>query len=142
MGRFCARALAGAGEHRLGDVEPEHVAAGTDPGGEVERRRAAAAADVDHAIAGLGVRDGEEPVGHGAEHLVLMFLMGGPFWSGRRSPVFGLGGIIGVDWRGGHGDSSLASDGAGELDQILTGRNGRAARRWQGDRHAIETGPH
>ena len=47
------RALAGAREHRLGNVEPQDFAAGADARGEVDRRRAAAAADVDHALSGL-----------------------------------------------------------------------------------------
>ena len=45
------RPLASARQHRLGNVEPEDLATRTDAGGEVDRRRAAAAADIDHAIA-------------------------------------------------------------------------------------------
>jgi hypothetical protein len=99
------RALAGAREHRLGNVEPQDFAAGSDPGGEIDRRRAAAAADVDHAIAGLWGRRGDKPVGNRAQHPILMFLMVGPSRSGDGSPIFGLCGIVGVDWRSGHGPS-------------------------------------
>ena len=55
-------ALARPGEHRLGNVEPEDLAPGPHAGGEVDRRRAAAAADVDHAIARLGAGRDNQPV--------------------------------------------------------------------------------
>ena len=45
--------LLGQGEHGLGDVEPQDVAAGPDRRGQLERGAAAAAADVEHALAGL-----------------------------------------------------------------------------------------
>ncbi len=73
--------------------------------GEVDRRRAAAAADVDHALARLRARRGDQPVGNRAQHLILMLLMVGPFLSGDAVPVFGLGGVVGVERRGGHGAS-------------------------------------
>jgi hypothetical protein len=97
------RPLVSARQHRLGNVEPEDLAARTDAGGEVDRRRAAAAADIDHAIARLWRRDSDESVGNGPQNLILMFLIVGPSLSGARVPVLGLRGIIGVDWRGGHG---------------------------------------
>ena len=46
-------ALARSGEHRLGNVEPQDLAFGSHSRGEVDRRRAAAAADVDNPFAGL-----------------------------------------------------------------------------------------
>src|SRR5581483_12161256 len=50
--RKAARELRRAGEHRRRDVDTEDLAARTDPSRELCRRRTAAAADVDHALAG------------------------------------------------------------------------------------------
>ena len=46
------RAVAGAPQQKLGDVDAERLAFGRDAGGELERRRAAAAADVHDELAG------------------------------------------------------------------------------------------
>ena len=58
------RALAGAGQHWFGNVEPEDLAAGAHALCEIDRRRAASAADVDHPFARLGVRRRHQPVGN------------------------------------------------------------------------------
>src|SRR5579872_942258 len=108
------RSLAGAGEHRLGYVEPQDFAAGAYARGEVDSRRAAAAADVDDALAGLWVRCGDEPVGNRAQHLVLNLLTIGPFRSGDAVPIFCLRGVVGMDWRSGHGSFLVGSGGRGE----------------------------
>ena len=71
-------ALARSGEHRLGNVEPEDLASRSHARGEVDRRRAAAAADVDHPFAGLGSSRRHQPVGNRAQHLILMLLMVDP----------------------------------------------------------------
>jgi hypothetical protein len=120
-----ASASSGARQHRLGDVEAKDLA-GTDPGGEVDRRRAAAAADVDHALAGFRGRRGDEPVGNWAQHLILMFLMVGPSRSGDGSPIFRLRGIVGVDWRGGHGPSFFGA-GCDAAQRLRVKPEGRAA---------------
>ena len=96
-GQVLRRALAGAREHRRRNVEAQDRAAGTDALREVDRRRAAAAADVDHAVAGLRLRRGDQPVGNRAQHLILMLLMIGPFLTCVRVPIVGLRGIVGVD---------------------------------------------
>ncbi len=101
-GQVLGRALTGASEHRLGNVEPQDRAGGTDALRELDRRRAAAAADVDHPLAGLWRRRGDEPVGNRAQNLILMLLMVGPFWARDRGPVLGLRGVLGMDWRSGH----------------------------------------
>ena len=127
------RPLAGARQHRLGNVEPQHLAAGTDAGGEVDRRRAAAAADVDHAIARLWRRDGDEPVGNRAQNLILMFLVVGPSLSGAGVPVLGLRGIVGVDWRRGHGASSFGARCAFQFERGFRSETMGAAMRALGD---------
>src|SRR4029077_9515566 len=76
------RALAGARQHRLGNVEPEDLATRTDAGGEVDRPRAPAAGHIHHAIARLWCRYGDEPVGNRVQNLILMFLVVGPSLSG------------------------------------------------------------
>ena len=118
-GQVLRRPLAGARQHRLGNVEPEDLATRTDAGGEVDRRRAAAAADIDHAIARLWRRDRDEPVGNRAQNLILMFLVVGPSLSGAGVPILRLRGIVGVDWRRGHGASSLDARCAFQLSEVF-----------------------
>jgi hypothetical protein len=43
-------------------------------------------------------RRGDKSVGNRAQHLILMFLMVGPSLSGAGIPIFGLHGVVGVDW--------------------------------------------
>ena len=119
------RALPGAREHRLGKIDAQDFAAGRDASGEVDRGRPAAAADVDHPLAGLRIRRGDEPVGNRAQHLILMFLMVGPFPPGGGIPVFGLRGIVGVDWRGGHGFASSVRHRASRRTGFRHGAMGR-----------------
>src|ERR1700722_4441827 len=119
MGGFLRRALPAAGQHRLGNVEPEDLATRIDAGDEVDRRRAAAAADIDHAIARLWRRDRDEPLGNRAQNLILMFLVVGPSLSGAGVPILRLRGVLGVDWRGGHGASSFGARCAFQLSEVF-----------------------
>ena len=103
-GEGFGRSLAGARQHRLGNVEAQRFASRRDPGGEIDRRVAAAAADVDDPLAGLRVRRRNEPIGDRAQHQVLLLLAVRPSLSGGLVPIFSLGGVLDVDRRrGGHG---------------------------------------
>ena len=113
------RSLAGARQHRRRNIEAQDRAGWADALRELDRRRAAAAADVDHAVAGLRIRHGDQPVGNRAEHLILVLLVLGPLLTGVRVPIVGLRGIVGVDRRSGHGVSSLGRQDAGSSDRVF-----------------------
>ena len=95
-------ALAGARQHGLGNVEAQDLAAGRDALGEVDRRRPAAATDVDHPLARLRVRHRYEALGDRLEHFVLVILTVPPAPPGDAVPVVGLGHVAGMDRRFGH----------------------------------------
>ena len=131
IGRSCgarSRARASIGSETS---RPRTAPSRTDALGEVDRRRSAAAADVDHALAGLRLRRCDQPVGNRAEHLILMFLVVGPSLSGGGVPILGLSGVVGVDWRSGHGASFFgASCGGAQLIPFSRGRNVSATMSW------------
>ena len=95
-------ALAGARQHGLGNVEAQNLAAGRDAPREVDRRRPAAAADVDHPFAWFRVRHRYEALGDGLQHLVLVVLTVPPALPGGTVPVVGLGHVTGMDQCVGH----------------------------------------
>ena len=79
-------ALASPGQHHLRDVDPDDLAARGDLPGEIDRGRAAAAADVDDPLARLRPRRGDEPLRDGAQELVLAVLMVPPAFAARAVP--------------------------------------------------------
>ena len=106
-------ALEGARQHGLGNVEAQNLAAGRDALREFDRRRAAAAADVDHPLARLRVRRCYKLVGNRLEHLVLVVLTVPPAPPGYAVPVVRLGCVAGMDRRLGHFEAFHAGEARG-----------------------------
>ena len=101
-----AGARAGPFEHRGGDVDPQHGAAGGDPFSELQTRLPAAAADVEHALAGrhLCPLDGRES--ERSDLLIEQGFQGHPLGSRLLVPVLDLL-CVGSGRGEGHDDSLL-----------------------------------
>src|SRR6185295_7708072 len=85
-GRTRWDALPGAGQHRRGDIDAEHMTRCADLPQRRERRVAGAAADVEHALAGLERRSTEQGVGHIDVEALEPFLPRGPFDAAAAAP--------------------------------------------------------
>ena len=95
-----ARRLGGAFEHRGGDIDAEDQPRGPDAPGEGDRRVAAAAADVDHALAGGDARPIHRALAERRDLRVDDLLEGHPLRAGGLVPVADL---LGVGLGCGHG---------------------------------------
>ncbi len=90
-------ALARPAQHHLGDVDAEHGAFRPGFLRSLQRRVAAAAADIEHALAGRDVGGLEQQRGDWGEHAVLDVLPLGPLLAGVPIPVGRLIGVGGID---------------------------------------------
>ncbi len=91
-----ARQFARPRHHRRGNVEADDAAGGADPGRDLQRRHAAAAPDVDDALAGRESRSRVEQVGDRRQDHVLRRLPVDPTASAGAVPVSDLIGVAGV----------------------------------------------
>src|SRR6185369_9936914 len=89
-------------QHRTGYVDAEHMARWRDLSRERNRRGAAAAADINDALARLQLRPVDHKVGDRPEHDVLRRLPRGPALPGRSVPVGDLVGVLIVALGGVH----------------------------------------